>query len=196
LTILFDRNLHNGYFAKLPFGSRDKFAKMTNTTLALVVLMWLCQLQEYFYKTGDANQNGDWNVQGKFFPFKAKHVSREFPLDNMYMIKSNSTAVTKITSVQWITPNNKNSKQVVDSLEEWAAKILCWDNDYVQNLANADEEMKKRFQRTKKHSSNQYAMSTTSYKPNNQEARTTLILSGSHQNTTTQNSRPIIFASL
>ena len=35
----------------------------------------------------------------------------------------------------------------------------------MQNLANADEETKKRFQRTKKHSSNQYAMSTTSYKP-------------------------------
>jgi hypothetical protein len=27
LTILFVRTLHNGYFAKLPFGSRDKFAK-------------------------------------------------------------------------------------------------------------------------------------------------------------------------
>jgi hypothetical protein len=88
----------------------------------------------------------------------------------MYMIKANSTAVTKITSVQWITPNNKNSKQVVKFLEEWAAKILCWENDYVQNLANADEETKKRFQRTKKHSSNQYAMSTISYKPNYQEA--------------------------
>jgi hypothetical protein len=86
------------------------------------------------------------------------------------MIKANSTAVTKITSVQLITPGNKNSKQVVKSLEEWAAKILCRDNDYVQNLANADEETKKHFQRTKKHLSNQYAMSTTSYKPNNQEA--------------------------
>jgi hypothetical protein len=37
------------------------------------------------------------------------------------MIKANSTAVTKITSVQWITHDNKNSKQVVESLEEWAA---------------------------------------------------------------------------
>jgi hypothetical protein len=44
LTILFDRTLHNGYFAKLPFGSRDKFAKMTNTTFALVVSMWLRML--------------------------------------------------------------------------------------------------------------------------------------------------------
>ncbi len=136
LTILFDRTLHNGYFAKLPFGSRDKFAKMTNTTLVLVVLTLLHQLQKYFYKIGDANENKDWNVHGKFCPIKAKHVSREFPLDNMYIIKANSTAVTKITSVQWITPDNKNSKQVVKSLEEWAAKILCGDNNYVQNIAN------------------------------------------------------------
>ncbi len=27
LTILFDKTLHNGYFGKLPFGSKDKFAK-------------------------------------------------------------------------------------------------------------------------------------------------------------------------
>ncbi len=166
LTILFDRTLHNGYFEKLPFGSRDKFAKMINTTLALVLSTWLCQLKEYFYEIGDANENRDWNVHGKYC--QAKHVSREFPLDNMYMIKANSATVTKITSVQWVTPTNKNSKQVVKSLEEWAAKILCRDNDYVQTLANTDEEMKKCFQRTKKHLSNQYAMSTTSYKPNNQ----------------------------
>jgi hypothetical protein len=155
---------------------------MTNTTLALVVLKWLRQLQEYFYKIGNANENGDWNVHKKYCPFKAKHVSREFSLDNMYMIKANSTAVTKITSVQWITSDNKNSKQVVTSPEEWAAKTLCWDNDYVQNLANTDEETKKRFQRTKKHLSNQYAMSATSYKPNNRRQVTTLILSGLHQN--------------
>ncbi len=64
LTILFDRTLHNRYFAKLPFGSRDKLAKMTNITLPLVVLMWLRQLQEYFYDIGDTNENGDWNTHG------------------------------------------------------------------------------------------------------------------------------------
>ncbi len=86
------------------------------------------------------------------------------------MMKANSTAMAKITSVRWIKPNSKNTKKVVQSYEEWAAKILCQDNNYVQNLANADEETKERFQRTKKHSQNQYAMSNTSYKPNNQEA--------------------------
>jgi hypothetical protein len=43
LTILFDKTLHNGYFGKLSFGSKDKFAKITNTTLPLVMLTWLRQ---------------------------------------------------------------------------------------------------------------------------------------------------------
>jgi hypothetical protein len=34
-------------------------------------------------------------------------------------------------------------KKVVKSLEEWAAKILCQDNNYVENLANTDKETKK-----------------------------------------------------
>ncbi len=59
LTILFDKTLHNGYFRKLPFGSKDKFAKMTNTTLPLVMLTWLCQLEEYFYKISDTNESED-----------------------------------------------------------------------------------------------------------------------------------------
>ena len=59
LTILFDKTLHNGYFGKLPFESKEKIAKMTNTTLPLVVLTWLRQLEEYFYEIGDTNENGD-----------------------------------------------------------------------------------------------------------------------------------------
>jgi hypothetical protein len=100
LTVLFDITLHNGYFAKLPFGSRDKFAKMTNFTSPLVVLTWLRQFQEYFHKIGDTNEDGDWNTHEKYAPVKARHVTRECPLDNMHMMKANSTAVAKITSVQ------------------------------------------------------------------------------------------------
>ncbi len=113
---------------------------LPHITLPLMVLTWLRQLQEYFYKTGDTNDNGDWNTHRNNAPVKARHVTREFPLDNMNMTKANNTAVAKITSVQWIKPDSKNTKKVVKSLEEWAAKILCWDNNYVQNLANADEE--------------------------------------------------------
>ncbi len=48
---------------------------------------------------------------------------------------------------------------------------MCWDNDYVKNKANADDETKKRFDRTKKHELNQYAVPKRSYKPIKQEAR-------------------------
>ncbi len=81
--------------------------KMTNIKLPLVVLTWLRQLQEYFYAIGDTNENGDWNTHGKYAPIKARHVTRETPLENMHMMKANSTAVAKITSVQWIKPGSK-----------------------------------------------------------------------------------------
>jgi hypothetical protein len=80
----------------------------------------------------------------------------------------------KITSVQWIKPDIKNNKKGIKFLEEWTAKILCWDNDYVKNKANSDDETKKRFKRTKKHGPNQYAMIKRSYKPINQEARSNI----------------------
>ncbi len=90
------------------------------------------------------------------------------------MMKANSTSVAKVDSFAYIKPDSQNSKpnsqnnrSVVKSLEEWAAKILCWDNnDYVRQKANSDEETKKRFQRTEKHGSTQYAMTDNSYKPN------------------------------
>ncbi len=49
--------------------------------------------------------------------------------------------------------------------------FFCRDNDYVKNKANADDETKKCFDRTKKHGLNQYAMLKRSYKRINQEAR-------------------------
>ena len=59
------------------------------------------------------------------------------------MMKANSTSVVKVDSVTYIKPDGKHYKIVVKSLEEWAAKILCWDNDYVQNIAKSDDEAKK-----------------------------------------------------
>ncbi len=118
----------------------------------------------------------------KYCPVKARNVLKESPFNNIYMIKANSTAVNKITSFQWIKPNIKNNKIVIKSLEEWAAKILYRDNNCVKNKANADDETKKRFDRTKKHGPNQYAMSKRSCKPINQEARNNVILSTSPHN--------------
>jgi hypothetical protein len=144
--------------------------KMPNTILQLVVLMWLCQLQEHFYEIGDNKESGDWNVHGKFSAVRAKNVSKDFPLDNMHMMKANSTSLVKVDSVTYIKPDNKHHKTVVKSLEEWAAKILCRNNnDFVRNIANSDDKTKTHFKRTAKHGSTQYAMSETSYKPADEE---------------------------
>ncbi len=90
------------------------------------------------------------------------------------MSKANNTTVEKNTSVSWIKPNNKINKKVVKSLEEWAAKILCQDNNYVKNKATADNKTKKSFNRTKTHGPKQYAMSNRSYKLNNQDMRNSI----------------------
>ncbi len=131
LTILFHKTLHSGYFAKLPFGSKDKFEKTPNTILPLVVLTWLRQLQEHFNKIGDNKERGDWNIHGKYCAIRAKDVSKDFPLDNVHMTKANSISLVKVYSVTYIKPDSKPHKTVVKSLEEWAAKVLCRDNDYV-----------------------------------------------------------------
>ena len=177
MFILFHKTLHSGYFAKLPFGSKDKFEKTPNTILPLVILTWLHQLQKHFYEIGDNKESGDWNVHGKncYCFFRAKNVSKDFPLDNVHMMKANSTSLVKVDSVTYIKPDGKPHKTVVKSLEEWAAKILCQNNnDYVQNIANSDDETKKCFKKTAKHGSTQYAMSETSYKPADEETCNTV----------------------
>ncbi len=86
------------------------------------------------------------------------------------MMKANSASVVKVDSVTYIKPNGKQYKTVAKSLEEWAAKIWCWDNDdYVLNIAKLDEETKRCFKRTETHGSTQYAMLETSYKPADDE---------------------------
>jgi hypothetical protein len=89
------------------FGSKDKVAKITNTTLPLVVLTWLRQLEEYFYEISDNNKHEDWNAHGKYCPVKARNKSTEFPLDNIHMIKANSTAVTKLLLFNGSNPTSK-----------------------------------------------------------------------------------------
>jgi hypothetical protein len=121
---------------------------MPNTVLPLVLLTWLRQLQKHFYKIGDNKESGDWNVHGKYCAIRAKNVSKDFPLDNVHMMKANSTSLVKVDSVTYIKPDGKPHKTVVKFLEEWAANILCWDiNDYVQNIANSDDETKKTLQK-------------------------------------------------
>jgi hypothetical protein len=49
VKILFNKTEHSSYFGKLPFGKKTKFLKIENTTIPLVILTWLRQLEEHFY---------------------------------------------------------------------------------------------------------------------------------------------------
>jgi hypothetical protein len=98
------------------------------------------------------------------------------------MKKAKSTSVVKIDSVTYIKPDGRHYKTVVKSLEEWAAKILCQDNYYVQNIAKLDNKTKDALKGLK--CMGQHNMLCWKH-PTNQPIRrhvTPLILSGSPQN--------------
>jgi hypothetical protein len=49
LDLLFDQTKHNSYFGKLNFGSKEKFKTLNNSSLYLLILTWLRQLEQYYY---------------------------------------------------------------------------------------------------------------------------------------------------
>ncbi len=49
LDLIFDKTEHNSYFNKLNFGSKENFKILSNSSLYLLILTWLRQLEQYFY---------------------------------------------------------------------------------------------------------------------------------------------------
>jgi hypothetical protein len=66
LDFLFYKTDHNSYFTKLNFGSKEKFKSMHNYTLPLFVLMWLRQLQQFFFAQKERDTKGNWKDYGKY----------------------------------------------------------------------------------------------------------------------------------
>jgi hypothetical protein len=77
--ILFNKTDHNSYFTKLNFGSKEKFKRVHNYTLHLVVLKWLRQLQQFFFMQQEKDTKRDleqiWKLLGDFIISK-KTVTR------------------------------------------------------------------------------------------------------------------------
>ncbi len=48
LDMIFNDSLHSGHWSKVQFGTKQKFLQRNNTTLSLVILTWLRQLQQFF----------------------------------------------------------------------------------------------------------------------------------------------------
>ena len=135
LTILFDKTEHCSYFEKLPFGKKSRFEKMDNTTIPLVILTWLRQLQEHVFKLPGSSSQADWSDLGRYFAQPpSKSVSKG--VNHVHLSNANSPGVHKMKSFDDIKPKKKGkgTDKVVRSLSEWADRILCRNNEYVEDI--------------------------------------------------------------
>ena len=61
LEVLFTKTQHSGHWSHVQFGARTKFFEQSNGILSLVILTWLCQLQQFFLNDKHRHKNGVWN---------------------------------------------------------------------------------------------------------------------------------------
>ena len=135
INILFDQTEHCSYFEKLGFGKKMRFEKMSNTIIPLVILTWLRQLQEHVFKLANQNSQADWSDLGRYFtqPLN-KAVSKG--VNHVHLSNATSPAVNRMTSFDNIIPRKKGkgTNKVVRFLSKWADKILCRNNEYVEDI--------------------------------------------------------------
>lgn len=99
LEILFNKTEHNSYFGKLPFGKKTKFLKMESTTIPLVILTWLRQLQEHFYRQPTLSKSNDWSDHGRYCNATQKLAVKK-SVNNIYMAKALLTTSNQITKIR------------------------------------------------------------------------------------------------
>ena len=149
LGVLMQGEMHNGHFTKTSFGGKTYFIKQHNTTLSLVILTWLRQLQQFFY--GEiTKENGNWSAMGKYTPTNRNPTIATSPLSNiLFSTYDKQTILNPITSLEHIKPIEDNKKQVCTSLEEWAMRILKPTNTVnLQKLYEMSEETGQRWDDT------------------------------------------------
>ena len=139
LEVLFDNTEHCSYFDRLPFGRRKKFETMSNTTIPLVILTWLRQLQEYFFNQPEMRESIDWNEYGQYCNVSSKYAVSK-GVYNIHMATATSADGEKIDSIDCVKPNKKYSTKVVKSLFNWAELILYRESPYVENIAKTFEK--------------------------------------------------------
>ena len=135
LTILFDKTEHCSYFEKLPFGKKSRFEKMDNTTIPLVILTWLRQLLEHVFKLPDHSSQADWSDLGRYYAQPTSKAVKK-GVNHVHMTNATSTVVHNMKSFGNIKPKKKGkgTDKVVRSLFEWADRILCRNNEYVEDI--------------------------------------------------------------
>jgi hypothetical protein len=144
LDLLFDKTEHNSYFGKLAFGSKEKFKKTNNCALYLLILTWLRQLEQYFYKDdGNDDSDVDWNKHGRYYATST--YLRSSPLANINMAKADGIK-TPVTDVSFFEPLHRDG--VCVSPEEWGARIFKpRDKKILRDAKSGCEITKQRFDR-------------------------------------------------
>ena len=144
LDLIFDKTEHNSYFGKLNFGSKEKFKTANNSALYLLILTWLRQLEQYFYKDdGNDDSDVDWNKHGRYYATST--YLRSSPLANINMAKADGIK-TPVTDVSFFEPLHRDG--VCVSLEEWGARIFKPRDIKIQRDAKSGCEItKQRFDR-------------------------------------------------
>jgi hypothetical protein len=66
LNVILTRTEHDGHFTSIRFGGKSHIEKLRNNILFLVVLTWLRQLQQYFYKLPERSLNRNWSEYGNY----------------------------------------------------------------------------------------------------------------------------------
>jgi hypothetical protein len=123
LDVLFNDTLHSGHWSNVQFGTKQKFLQQNNTTLSLVILTWLQQLQQFFLNK-NTDKTGDWNIFGKYCGPTQNLLKNTAQLANINFSKySTQNNLTQITQVKQFKPFEEK-KGVCTSLEEWALCIL------------------------------------------------------------------------
>ena len=115
---------------------------MKNTTIPLVILTWLRQLEDHFYQQSPKSKSIDWNDKGRYCNAQQKFAVKK-EVNNIYMSKATETKLHKITSFEEISPNKKDGDLVIKSLMDWSVRILHQDLPYVQDITNSNEGKKK-----------------------------------------------------
>ncbi len=147
LDLLFDKTEHNSSFGKLNFGSKEKFKTLNNSSLYVLILTWLRQLEQYFYSfkcNGDSL--GDWNKYGKYYGTPS--MLKAAPLANIYMEQANENR-TPVTDVTFFGPDHRDG--VCVSLEEWGAKNFTpYNAGKLRDAKSGCDKTKIRFKCSKK----------------------------------------------
>ena len=146
LELLFSKTLHCGYWSHVQFGTRTKFFDQSNSVLSLVVLMWLHQLQEFFFDVENTPNNGNWNKYGKYTAVSTNPYKTTTPLVNInFSTAKKPNVFVQITNVNQFKPN-EDMTGVCTSLEEWAFCILKPKHQVqLTELVKNDTESEERF---------------------------------------------------